>query len=474
MIEPDFTKSPCQEEGDWNWQEFMQAVQQTDAGLHEFVVERLRLTHRNFHLMVHDLRLAKPQLYNQLRQGVADLKRPDKNEGQKFWARRQAWEIAKKLARNYQCDVGVLETPPRQTATVYLKVGDRPVTGLPKEIMRLSNQLAKDHGSQRKWTFGFDNRIFIADLTPAAIEALRKSSLVEKVEIEPLARIMSNEIPPYDPNAVNIDWGVARMPSATPWGKNNYGAGVKLAVLDTGIKADHECFWKEGVCVFKGGINVVAGNDNPADDHDHGSFCCGIIAAQHNAILGSYKGIAPGIELYAVKVLDSKGSGSFANIAAGIDWCRTHGIHIISMSLGGSAGSDTLKAACDNAWYAGIFIAAAAGNSGPSPNTVNYPGKYASCMAVAAVDYDEVVAGFSSRGPEVEISAPGRYIVGPWAGITYDEYVVAGSGDRYMCASGTSAACPHVAAAAALIRSWYPLATNLQIRQWLMQHARDL
>jgi subtilisin len=387
----------------------------------------------------------------------------------------RAWELAGKLLKNYSCEKGYLdyEEPRIHTATIHLNI-EKVVTGLPRELMALSNKIAWDYGGERKWTFGFDNRIFIADLTEDAIEELRKNQAVARVEIEPMAYICSYEKPPYNPNGVNIDWGVDRVNPENAWNKGIFGQGAKLCVIDTGIKSSHECFWKDGVCVFKGGWNFIANNNKPVDDHDHGTYCSGIIAAQHNGLAGSYKGIAPGIELYACKVLDAKGSGSFANVAAGIDWARTHGMHIISMSLGGSQGSSVLQQACDAAWYAGLVLCAAAGNSGPEDNTVNYPARYNSCIAIAATDYDDNVPDFSSRGPEVDMAAPGRRIVGPWAGNTYKDYVVSGSNDRYMCASGTSAATPHVAAGAALVKSWYPLATNLEIRQWITAHCRDI
>ena len=205
---------------------------------------------------------------------------------------------------------------PKQTVTVYLKLPDI-ITGLPKHVMVMSNNLAKDHGGQRKWTFGFDNRMFIVDLDDDAIEELQKSPLVERIEIEPMARIL--EIPTYDPLSVNTDWGVDRIYPEFAWAKGNYGKStsgraIKVAVLDTGIKSSHECFWKNGICVFKGGYNFVAGSDNPADDHDHGTYCASIVAGQHNGLVGHYRGIAPDIDLYCCKVLDSKGLRGLSGI----------------------------------------------------------------------------------------------------------------------------------------------------------------
>jgi subtilisin len=321
---------------------------------------------------------------------------------------------------------------------------------------------------------GFDNRAFTADLDPAAIEELRKNPAVEDVEEGGECHILTAEIPTYNPLAVNTDWGVARVPAAVAWALGYYGQGVKLCVIDTGIQKGNAAFWKDGETCYKGGYNMVAGTDDPEDDHDHGTYCCSMIAHQHTGLAGSYRGIAPSVDLYAVKVLDAKGSGTLANVAAGIDWARENGMHIISMSLGATGGIPALQQACDAAWYAGILVVCAAGNSGPDDDTVNWPAAYASTIAVAAVDYNEFVASFSSRGAEVEISAPGVAIVGALAGFTYGNYAVAGSSERYMCASGTSAACPHVAAAACLIKSWYPLATALELRTLLREHLRDL
>lgn len=214
--------------------------------------------------------------------------------------------------------------------------------------------------------------------------------------------------------------------------------------------------------------NYLAGVHRPSFVHN--TWCAGVIAEQHNG--AGYRGVAPNVELYACKVLDSKGSGSYNNVAAGIDWARTNGCHIISLSLGGEGSAAVLKTACDTAWYAGLLICASAGNSGPEDNTVGYPAAYQSVVAVAAMDSYERVADFSSRGPEVEITAPGVYITAPWAGFTYDEYAT--PDQMYMCASGTSPACPHVAGAAALIKCWYPFITNIDLRVWLKDHVRDL
>jgi len=469
----------CQDQGLQNYHEVLKVLKGADEKLYEFVARTL--PHKHWHRMVYALQFQNPELYDKLHELIDSMRkgkrvakaRPEKN------ILEYAWDLAQEIGQSYKCEEGVVEeVRPKRTVTVFLKFPER-IIGLPKDVMAMSHNLAKDYGGRRKWTFGFDNRMFVTDLEDTAIEELRKSPLVERVEVDSEAHILSNEIPAYNPSGVNTDWGVTRINPGFAWAQGNYGKSMsgrrmKVCVIDTGIKSSHEAFWKGGVCVFKGGYNFVGGNPNPEDDHDHGTYCCSIVAAQHNAIVGSYRGVAPDIDLYACKVLDSKGSGSMANIAAAIDWARTYGMDIISMSLGGPSGGTSLQQACDSAWYAGLLVVAAAGNSGPGENTVLYPAKYASVMAVAAMDYFEGIADFSSRGPETEVSAPGRYIAGAWAGFTFTNYKIAGSNDKYMCASGTSAACPHVAAGAALLKAWYPSMTNTEMRQWIREHCRDL
>lgn len=464
----------CEEAGAHNYHDSMVAIRQTDEALYNYT--STKIPHLQWHAMVHELRFEKRDLYDRLENVINSMNNREATvivNGHAKPVVAEGWEIAQELARTYRCDVGFTDVP--QVRTVVIKLNQpKVVTGLPLGILSTSDQVAKDFESVRKWTFGWDNRLFIMDVTPDVLRFIQEHPEVGTVEWEdePGYRILANCIPPYNPGAENLDWGVERILTAVPWGltKPLKGAGVKVCVTDTGIKYDHQAFWKDGVCVYKGGYNFVGGNSDPKDDHDHGTYCSGIVAEQHKGF--GYKGVAPLVELYHCKVLDSKGSGSYANIAAGVDWARTNGMHIISMSLGGTAAQAVLQTACDNAWYAGLLVVTAAGNSGPGDNTVNYPAKYQSCMAVAATDFNDNVADFSSRGPEVEVAAPGRYITGPFAGNTYTQYAT--DDKLYMCASGTSAACPHVAAAAAIIKNWYPFISNSELRMWLRDHARDL
>jgi subtilisin family serine protease len=457
--------------------ETMQVLKEQDRELYETLAHRLDF--KTWGPMLRRLKKHDRQEFNDLNENLAALRAPASlrvpaaSYHRRKDAKRVLHRIAKKIAQTYDCDAGFREEGPVvKTVTVRLK-HPGVITGLPVEVMEQSNRLAKDFGGKRKWTFGFDNRVFVADLTEEAIAEMEKLDEVESVTIEPMARIMSSEIPTYNPAAVNTDWGVDRCYPTNAWAKGLKGEGVNLCVIDTGIKSDHIAFWHNGETNFKGGWNFVAGDNDPTDDQDHGTYCSGIIGHRHTGVNGHYRGLAPNINLYVCKALDSKGSGSLANIAAAIDWARTHGMHIVSMSLGGPSDSATLKAACDAAWYADLVLCAATGNDG-SAVSISYPAKYQSVIAVPAADYSDNIAAFSNKGPEAEITGPGVAIVGPWAGFTYESYVVENSNDLYMCASGTSAACPHVAACAALVKQWYPSITNVALREWLRIHSRDL
>jgi subtilisin/minor extracellular protease Epr len=170
-------------------------------------------------------------------------------------------------------------------------------------------------------------------------------------------------------------------------------------------------------------------------------------------------------------MLDSTGSGYISDLIAAIEWAvetrkdtdTSNNIQIISMSLGSNSGSTALKTACSQAYDSGILLVAAAGNDGNKKgtgNSVDYPGVYSSVIAVAATDFMDNRASFSSTGPAVELAAPGVNILS-----TYQ--------DSLASLSGTSMACPHVAGTAALVLATNPSFTNGNIRNRLAQTATD-
>jgi subtilisin len=230
----------------------------------------------------------------------------------------------------------------------------------------------------------------------------------------------------------NVPWGVARVNAPAAWPKGQ-GAGVKVAVIDTGI----DCTHPDLRCDFSAGMNILAPGSDPMDDNEHGTHVSGTIAGRGNGAKGVL-GVAPKATLIPVKVLDADGSGSLSDIVKGISWAASAGVDVINMSLGGPTGSTALQRAVQKALSAGVVVVCAAGNSGPNPDTVGFPGGYAGVIAVAASDNKDNVASFSSRGDAVGFIAPGVNITS----------TIPGGG--YKALSGTSMASPHVAGLAAL------------------------
>jgi subtilisin len=212
------------------------------------------------------------------------------------------------------------------------------------------------------------------------------------------------------------------------------GSGVRVAVMDTGIDYTHS----ELAANYRGGVDYVNNDNDPMDDHWHGTHVAGTIAAVLNGT--SVTGVAPEVDLYGVKVLSSSGSGSFSWVISGLDWCVANNIDVVNLSLGSSSDpGSTVRAAFDNAWAAGIVIMSSAGNAGAGTNTVGFPAQYNSAIAIASTDSADARSSFSSTGPAVELAAPGSSILSTYPG------------NSYATASGTSMACPHAAGVAALV-----------------------
>jgi len=304
----------------------------------------------------------------------------------------------------------------------------------------------------------------MAQLTEKEMETLRKNRNIEAVEDDAEAfalgapGTLDDLAVENQPSALaeTIPAGVAQIGAPKAW-DCGMGHGIKVFVLDTGIDSDHPDL-KDN---FKGGISFVPSESSWKDFNSHGTHCAGTIAATYTG--SGVVGVAPKAYLYAVKVLSGSGSGQYSWIISGIDWVmKKKGPRIISMSLGGSSGSTALQKICEAANKKGVLIVAAAGNSGPGPNTVGYPAKYPTVVAVSAIGSDNVIAGFSSRGPEVEICAPG---VSTLSTIPNKKY-----GKK----SGTSMACPHVSGVAALCWGTHRFSNNKEIRALLRSTADPL
>jgi subtilisin len=252
------------------------------------------------------------------------------------------------------------------------------------------------------------------------------------------------------------------------------GSGVKIGVLDTGIDKEHpDLKVKGGTCVLT--IIEASGCNNSYDDDSlvgHGTHVAGIIAAQNNTI--GVLGVAPKVDLYAIKGLNKSGQGTTTTIMAGIEWAITNKMDILNFSLTTSFDDPALKAMVNKAYESGILLIAAAGNEGKETeigvDTVQYPAKYDSVVAVSSTNELNKRAPTSSFGSEVEIAAPGEDIYSTFP-LTLD------SGNYpkgYNQLSGTSMAAPFATGIAALYMERYPNLSNKEIRAKLQKNAKDL
>lgn len=226
-----------------------------------------------------------------------------------------------------------------------------------------------------------------------------------------------------------LPWGIDRIDAELAWAITTADP-IKTAIVDTGIDVSHPDL-KDNI---KGGMSAVQYTASYNDDNGHGTHVAGIVAALDNTI--GIIGVGPKINLYAVKVLDRRGSGYLSDVIEGLDWAINNGIQVVNMSLGASANVLSFQEAVQRVNAAGIVQVAAAGNSGGS---VIYPAAYPEVIAVSATDDTDTIASWSSRGPEVDLAAPGVSI--------YSTY----KGSGYKTISGTSMASPHVAGSAALV-----------------------
>ncbi len=247
------------------------------------------------------------------------------------------------------------------------------------------------------------------------------------------------------------------------------GKGVKIGVIDSGIDVNHsELDVKGGMCA----LDALCPEGTPyQDDLGHGTHVAGIIAAKKNG--AGIIGVAPDSELYSIKVINNLNTGTTTQIVKGIEWAIHNKMDILNMSITTKRNDPALELALNQAYEEGIILVGAAGNEGfgEITNSVTYPAKYDSVIAVSAINDDLTKLYESSMGPEVELTAPGSKIRS-----TYPRVLDTSDGKRdgYTTLSGTSMAAPHVAGVAALLKERYPLMKNYEIRSILTSTAKDI
>ncbi|MEF8873200.1 MAG: S8 family serine peptidase [Candidatus Thermoplasmatota archaeon] len=249
------------------------------------------------------------------------------------------------------------------------------------------------------------------------------------------------------------DWAWSMIGTQYAHRRGEYGEDVVVAVLDTGIDYTHpdleDKMW-DGV-----GYDFVDNNEDPMDEHGHGTHVAGIIAS-----------VAPEAELMALRVIEESG-GDWVDVSKAIEYARNNGADIISMSFGGqySAFTPAFELQMERAYnWDDILHVAAAGND--DSDEKYYPAGYDSVISVSAVDSDKERADYSNHGDWIEVTAPG--------GGSLDQVYSTLPNESYGEKMGTSMACPFVSGVAALRRSLKPGESNDEVRDLLRQTAIDL
>jgi subtilisin family serine protease len=254
---------------------------------------------------------------------------------------------------------------------------------------------------------------------------------------------------------LNLSGPLANVTREWAW-QGSTGAGVRVAVIDSGIEADHP---QLGGSV-KGGIGIeydpsaennlrYTVEEAPEDMYGHGTACAGII-----------HGLAPQAELYSVRVLGRDGKGRSLQFAAGINWALENGMHVINMSLSTSRSDyyALFHQLADDAYFKGVMLVAAVNNV-PAPS---YPSQYSSVLSVAAHEHQDPFTYYYNPRPPVEFGAPGIDVRVAW------------TNKGTMVTTGNSFAAPHMAGIVALIRAKHPELTPFQIKTVLYACATNV
>jgi subtilisin family serine protease len=272
---------------------------------------------------------------------------------------------------------------------------------------------------------------------------------------------------------LSLDRSVPEIGAPEAWKAGYTGTGVKVAVVDSGIDATHPDL-----------VGQVVGEKNFTDDPSngdaigHGTHVASTIASSGANLNGKYTGVAPGAKLLDAKVCTLYTCEDSA-ILAGMQWAVDQGAKVVNMSLGSGdlPGPDPLEEAVNSlsAQHGTLFVVAA-GNDAPY-GSISSPGVADAALTVGAVDRNDVIAPFSSRGPRLDggmikpdITAPGVRIVAAQA--TGSTIGAPGPDPGYQALSGTSMATPHVAGSAALLAQEHPDWTGERIKAALMESAK--
>ncbi|TDQ55165.1 S8 family serine peptidase [Actinorugispora endophytica] len=262
-------------------------------------------------------------------------------------------------------------------------------------------------------------------------------------------------------------WGLETVGASQVW-ETTRGAGVTVALLDTGVDTEHPDLGS-----VTAGPDLTGQDLAPGSEHYgvHGTMMAGIVSASGHGVehSGGVMGVAPDADLLSVRVaLDEDdpergdfpgGAGSGSALAEGIRYAVDQGAQVVSVSLAdanaGSEGREDEQRAIDNALANGVVVVVSGGDGGVDGGPA-YPAAYEGVLAVGSVGEDGLVSDFSSRQDHIALTAPGEEIIAP------------APNSEYLAATGSSAAAAFTSGVAALIRSRYPQLNPEQVTEALL------
>ena len=295
-----------------------------------------------------------------------------------------------------------------------------------RTVPDVAQEMALLYSAQLRHVYQHALKGFAVAMSPQQAERLAKDPRVAYVEEDGVVQAIATQN--------NPTWGLDRidqrnLPLSNSYTYNTTASNVRAYIIDTGILASHNEF---GGRAYSGYTAINDGRGS-TDCNGHGTHVAGTVG-------GATYGVAKGVQLYAVRVLDCNGSGTNSGVIAGVDWVTANHVKpaVANMSLGGGASS-ALDTAVNNSINAGVFYAVAAGND--NRNACDYsPARVAAAMTVGSTTSSDARSSFSNYGTCVNIFAPGSSITSAWHT----------SNTATNTISGTSMASPHVAGVAAL------------------------
>ena len=296
----------------------------------------------------------------------------------------------------------------------------------------------------------------------ALLGRLRKRSDVEFAEFDSEVKAFLQPDDPYFSTSLASShygtvsqWGPQAVSAPSAWDLTLGVPNIVIAIVDTGVDSSHPDLASKIV----GEYSYVG--RSAKDGFGHGTHCAGIAAAATNNDVG-IAGMCPNCGILSVKVLNDQGSGYISDVASGITYAASHGARVISLSLGGSGRSDTMRSALQYAVTNNALPVCAMGNSGSSSNTPE-PGYWHDCLSVIATDQNGAKASFSNYGVKADVAAPGVAIVSTMPTYPVTLTTTYGYSMNYDALSGTSMATPMVAGVAGLVLSENPSLTPTQV-----------